>query len=412
MKQLFAVIFFLFTVSIFAQQGTTSPYSFFGIGSLKFKGTIENRSMGGIGILADSIHINVQNPATASQLRLVTYSLAGSYRRTDLKSGDEKQTATTTSLDYLTMGIPMGKVGVNFGLLPFTSSGYKLENTSDDVVTRYEGSGGLNKAFLAVGYELFPGFSLGVDANYNFGNIESVATTVQANIQYGTREINRSSVLGFSFNFGAHYRTTFQNRLEWTASATYTPETGFTSENGRILATLAVLETGTETPIDLRNIDVDNTDFTNPSRFAIGTGIGKSKRWFVGGEFVSQKTSNFVNRTADLGDVEFLDAISFKAGGYYIPNYNAISSYFKRVVYRAGFRFEETGVQVNGEAINEFGISFGVGLPAGRQFSNLNIGFEIGRLGTTNQGLVEETFFNTFISLSLNDKWFEKRYYD
>ena len=173
-----------------------------------------------------------------------------------------------------------------------------------------------------------------------------------------------------------------------------------------------MLETGTESPIDLRNIDVDNTDFTNPSRFAIGTGIGKSKRWFVGGEFVSQKTSNFVNRTADLGDVEFLDAISFKAGGYYIPNYNAISSYFKRVVYRAGFRFEETGVQVNGEAINEFGISFGVGLPAGRQFSNLNIGFEIGRLGTTNQGLVEETFFNTFISLSLNDKWFEKRYYD
>jgi len=412
LKQLFAVTLFLFTATLFAQQGTTSPYSFFGIGSLKFKGTIENRSMGGIGILADSIHINVQNPATASQLRLVTYSLAGSYRRTDLKTSDDKQTATTTSLDYLAMGIPMGKVGVNFGLLPYTSSGYKLQNQSNDVITQYEGSGGLNKAFLAVGYELLPGLSLGVDANYNFGNIESVATTFQEDVEFGTREINRSSVLGFSFNFGAHYKTTFSNRLEWTASATYTPETEFTSENDRILATLLVLTNGTETPIDLRNIDVDNTDFTNPSKIALGTGIGKAKRWFVGAEFVSQKTSNFVNRTADLGEVFFEDAISFKAGGYYIPNYNAISSYFKRVVYRAGFRFEETGVNVNGESINEFGISFGVGLPVGRMFSSLNLGFEVGRLGTTNQGLVEETFFNTFISLSLNDKWFEKRYYD
>jgi len=45
-------------------------------------------------------------------------------------------------------------------------------------------------------------------------------------------------------------------------------------------------------------------------------------------------------------------------------------------------------------------------------FSNVNIGFELGSKGTTKNGLVKENFFNTFISLSLNDKWFEKRYID
>jgi len=75
-------------------------------------------------------------------------------------------------------------------------------------------------------------------------------------------------------------------------------------------------------------------------------------------------------------------------------------------------RYEDTGLVINGEDINEFGISFGVGLPVGKLFSNVNVGFEIGKRGTVNAGLVQENFFNTFISLSLNDKWFIKTLYD
>ena len=41
----------------FAQEGTSSPYSFYGIGDVRFKGTLENRSMAGLSIMPDSIHI-------------------------------------------------------------------------------------------------------------------------------------------------------------------------------------------------------------------------------------------------------------------------------------------------------------------------------------------------------------------
>ena len=73
---------------------------------------------------------------------------------------------------------------------------------------------------------------------------------------------------------------------------------------------------------------------------------------------------------------------------------------------------KETGINLNGQDINEFGISFGVGIPVGRLFSNVNVGFEIGKRGTTDFGLIQENFFNTFISLSFNDRWFDKRYLD
>ena len=72
-------------------------------------------------------------------------------------------------------------------------------------------------------------------------------------------------------------------------------------------------------------------------------------------------------------------------------------------------RLEQTGLVVNNESIEEFGISFGVGIPVGRLFSNANLSFEWGQRGTTASNLVKETFLNVNISLSLNDRWFEKR---
>ncbi|MEM7186767.1 MAG: hypothetical protein AAF466_08925 [Bacteroidota bacterium] len=412
LKRILLAIMLLSAGVAVAQQGTVSPYSFFGIGSLKFKGTVENRAMGGIGVYSDSIHLNIQNPAAIANLGLVNYALAGSHKFDRFKTAEDSQKATTTSLDYLAIGLPMGKFGASFGLLPFTASGYRLQNEDANTITQYEGTGGLNKAFLQVGYQVTPKFSVGVDINYDFGNIENVATATQEGIQYGTRETNRSDLKGFSYNFGAIYKTMLNEQLEFMSTATYTPETNFTSENERILETTLLLPSGTVTPIDRRNIAVADSDFTFPSQLTVGAGIGKPKKWFVGAEYTSQKTSNFTNRTFELENASFEDASKFEFGGFYIPNYNALGSYWKRVVYRAGFRFEETGIVVNNESISEFGISFGVGIPVGRLFSNLNLGFELGQRGTTNAGLVQETFFNTFISLSLNDRWFEKRYYD
>tara|TARA_R100000306_G_scaffold12141_1_gene14136 strand:- start:13945 stop:15201 length:1257 start_codon:yes stop_codon:yes gene_type:complete len=417
LKRIIVTVLVLFIASsAMAQEGTTSPYSFYGIGSLKFKGTAENRMMGGIGVLSDSIHLNLQNPAGVAELRLVNFTVGASHKETRLKTDGDSQNASTTSLDYIAVGIPMGKFGASFGLIPYTSVGYQLQteaqNEAGQSITRYTGTGGINKAFLTLGYQITPKLSFGIDANYNFGNIENKALSAQEDVEFSTREINKSDILGFSFNFGATYKTMVSEELELATSLTYTPETDFTSENTRSLATIVFLGDGSENAVDVRDIPVSDTDFSFPSQLTAGAGIGKPKNWFVGAEYTSQKTSNFTNRTFTLENVEFKDASKYRLGGFYIPNYNGYGSYWERVVYRAGMRFEETGINVNGEDINEFGISFGVGLPVSKSFSNINLGFEVGRRGTKEAGLIQENFFNAFISLSLNDRWFQKRLID
>ena len=74
--------------------------------------------MGGMSTYSDSIHLNLQNPAGLAQLKLVNYSIAGSHKFNTLTTTQESQRATTTTLDYLAIGIPMGKFGGAFGLLP------------------------------------------------------------------------------------------------------------------------------------------------------------------------------------------------------------------------------------------------------------------------------------------------------
>jgi hypothetical protein len=412
LKRIVFAIMLLFSGLSIAQNGTTSPYSFFGIGELKLRGTAENRAMGGTNVFSDSIHLNVQNPAGVANLKLVNFTAGGSYKYVNQQTETESQNATATSLDYLAIGIPMGRFAASFGVLPLTAVGYKFESVTDSTVAQYTGTGGMNRVFLAFGYQVTPKFNLGIDANYNFGNVERKTLITQNDIQLGTREFVKSDLLGFNFTFGAEYRTMVSEDLELTTSATYSPATKYTVKGFRELSSILVSSSGVVVPIDVREETLEHLDVTFPSQVTIGAGIGSPKRWFLGVQYTNLKSSNFEDPGLNFGTVQFVDTNKYRMGGFFIPRYNSFTSYWHRVVYRAGFRYEETGVNVKGEDINEYGISFGVGLPIGKLFSNFNIGIELGSRGTTSEGLVKENFFNTFISLSLNDKWFEKRYID
>jgi len=412
LKRIVFTVMLLISGIILAQNGTTSPYSYFGIGELKFKGTMENRAMGGMSVYSDSIHLNLQNPASLANLRLVNFTLGASYKYVNQKTEDENQNATSTTLDYVAIGIPMGRFSASFGILPFSAVGYRLESDVDGVKSQYSGKGGMNKVFLAAAYKIMPGLNFGIDANYNFGNVEKNVFLSEEDSNLGTRETVKSDLLGFNFNFGAEYRRMLNDYIEFTATATYSPATDFTVKHSKELASVLISPSGSVTDIDVRDIPTEKTEVKFPSQITIGAGIGSPKAWFIGAQYTNLKTSNFNDPTLNVNSATFIDANKYRIGGFFIPNYNSLSSYWHRVVYRAGVRYENNGINVRGEDINEFGISFGVGLPVGRLFSNVNVGFELGTRGTTNNGLVKENFFNTFISLSLNDKWFEKRYID
>lgn len=410
-RQITVGLLLFFSCTVLAQEGTTSPYSYYGIGSLKFRGTVENRAMGGLGVFSDSIHLNLQNPAAYSNLRLVTLSAAVSHVRNTQKTDDGSRSTATTALDYFSLGIPMGKFGMGFGVMPYSTVGYNFYSKQEARVSEYSGNGGLNKTYLSLGYQVTPELSIGIDGHYNFGQIESTTVAQVEGVQYGIRTIDQSKIGGFSFNFGAIYKTMISKDLEFTGSASYMPGMNLNSENTREIATVSILPTGIQT-IDKREVAIADTDFSFPDQFTVGVGISKPKYWGIGLEYTHQQWDKINAEGITYERVSYKNASSFRLGGFFIPEYNSFVNYYKRVSYRAGIRFEQTGLNFDGQDINELGISFGLGMPIGRLFSNVNLGLELGQRGTKSHGLIKENFFNAFLSFSLNDKWFEKRLYN
>ncbi len=417
-KKILIPAFLLLSVISFAQQATSSPYSFYGIGDVKFKGTAENRAMGGLTIFSDSIHLNFQNPASYSKLKLTTFSLGGTYLTTNLTTSSQSENARRTAIDYLAVGLPFGKFGVGFGLLPYSSVGYNIQSntsaTTSPAVTpaeikKYTGSGGLNKVFAGVGYEFSPKLSFGIDFSYNFGKIETYSLRFVEGIQFGSREKNLSDIGGATFTAGVTYNTKISSKLTGFGSLTYSPESILKSTNERNIATIQYSSSGAEIVVDPLDVTVANTSIKLPSKLALGFGIGQNRKWMIGTEITYQQSSDMGNRFNDINNVKFENAIKYNIGGYYIPNYTSFSKYFEKITYRAGLRYENTGLIINNKSINDFEVTAGLGLPIIGVFSNINIGIEYGKRGTTLANLVQENYTNITVGLSLNDKWFQKK---
>jgi len=420
-KKIIVSISLLFSLVSFAQESTSSPYSFYGIGDVRFKGTIENRSMGGMSAIPDSIHLNIMNPAMYSSLKLTSFAIGGTFAANRLKTNTQDEKAQRTTLDYMAVGIPLKKLGIGFGLIPYSAVGYNIRNSvlnnSISTTNYYTGSGGMNKVFFGFGYQLTKKFSFGADVQYNFGKIDTKSIAVQYDadgnqIQYGTREVNSSDISGVNFNTGLSFHSKLYKDISIFSSATYSPQSTLNLANSRKIAIVQVISTTDVAVGDEITIDVANTKLKLPSKFTFGLGVGDAKKWIVGSEFTLQTTSNFGNRFNDINNVSYENAKRFTLGGYYIPNYKSFSNYFDRIVYRGGFRYENTGLIIDNKSIQDAALTLGLGLPLRGTFSNLNVGFELGNRGTKDAGLVREHYMNFSIGLSLNERWFQKRKID
>ncbi len=422
-KIVIAIVCFA-TVGLYAQDGTVSPYSVFGIGDLRTTSTVENQMMGGMGVFTDSIHINLQNPAAYGELGLeqnnkvglVNYTVGISNRQLRLKSFTEEQSSSVTNVDYLALGFSLGKgLGMGFGIMPYSSVGYNLvderQSGSQPLTNVFSGEGGLNRVFYSIGYQFIKDFSIGVTANFNYGTLESERLQQIEDVQFGTFDRRTSRVNGFDFNYAINYTPTIKDKYTLHASARINTQGNLVSKNDRRIGSFSVATGGNieEVSVNLDALNLRNTELKIPTTTTLGLGYGEDLKWFLGAEYSFQGLSSFENSFLGIGNIDYKDASSFAFGGFYTPDRSSFSSYLKRITYRAGLRLDKTGMVVNDVDINNFGITFGLGLPLGQSYSNLNIGFEAGRRGTTRANLIEESYFKINVGLSLNDFWFRKR---
>jgi hypothetical protein len=427
-KKILVAFLLITSLTITAQRTNSSPYSSFGIGDEFSPTTVEQSSMGGIGVAFNHYkYLNFTNPAAYSDLRYTTYAFGMLNNDLTIKNGDVEQKSTATSLSYVAVAFPVGeKAGLSFGIQPVSSVGYSLSNSTLDAdgnateISLFTGDGGVNRVYGSFGIKILKDLSVGIEADYKFGNVENSITNVRENVTLATKNRENTNIRGGSVTFGTQYQKQLKNKLVLNAGASFKFGNDLSVTGTELEYTLSFTGTGAEIPRDIRDeIEITGT-YKLPLKSIFGAGIGEFDKWYVGLEFENQdaiETTGFLNTST--GTFNYGNKNRFSLGGFYLPKINSISSYWERVTYRAGVRFEKTGLLVNGlgnnasfNEIDDFGISFGLGLPL-KQLSTINAGFEFGKRGTATKNLIQENYFNFRLSLSLTDtKWFQKRKID
>ena len=403
----------------YSQKGTNSPYSYYGLGTTRFSGNTENALMGGITAYSDSTRVDVRNPASLGKLLFTTYSLGVAADFRTISTNAESYGTKTTTIDYLSLSFPVyKKIGVSLGLYPYSSVGYKLSSlqTTNGVnqALSFEGNGGLNRVYIATGYEFYKGLRIGASVYFNFGKTDIENLHQVQGATYLTREQSTSSLKGTNFNFGVQYDRKILDKLSLSTTLSYLPKATLTSDNTRTLSTLQYNSQGSLLVKESQSIDLGSnakTELTLPSQLNVGFGVGEELNWFAGFDYTLINNNQYSNPFITSTFVDYKKGYKLSLGGFYLPDYKSFTSYWKRVVYRLGFHYENTGISLKNEDITDFGISFGMSLPV-RGFSNITVGAIYGNKGTLAQNLIKENYIAIKIALTLNDKWFQKSKYN
>jgi len=327
------------------------------------------------------------------------------------------ESADYGSLGYILFGLPITKWWrASFGLIPFSNVGYLVYNEEelDDVgLTRYvyEGDGGLNQFHIGNGFKINEKLSIGINASYIWGVIDRRrrVTFPDSLSMLSTRVDNFDHISDVLFEVGAQYFIPLDNGMEIGTGLVVKPGMKINSTRQYIAQNYFGGANDIELPRD--------TVAYNPSQkgtldFPLGFGGGVSLR--NSNRFLVSMDANWRNweQYKSYGRSDSLqNSFSINMGGEYIPKHNSITSFWHRVRYRVGFRYENTYLNINNTPIKEFGISFGLGFPFTRSKSMLNFAFEFGNRGTVKNDLVQENYFRFTFDLSIYEKWFVKNKY-
>ncbi|MEA3477697.1 MAG: hypothetical protein U9R60_05925 [Bacteroidota bacterium] len=414
--------FLLLTVLGFSQVRISSPYSRYGVGLLR-RGdyNIVLSSMGGISNAIQSpYYINFANPASYSGFDSTSFIFDAGVdtELTTLKSNDVSQQSMYGSLAHVLFGFPITRwCKVSMGVLPFSDVGYNIvqENHSENIgrtLTQYEGTGGINQAYLGAGFSVTKHLSLGFNLIYYFGTMnrfrkvyfpDSLSTYVNSNLE------NKIKVSDLSVNFGAQYKVPLKNDLSLIAGLTFALENKMRAHREYIANTFQGGLGADEFFLDtVAYIPEEKGTILIPAFIGAGLVLEKQNHWLIGADFDFQNWEKF--RIFDYPD-SLENSFEIRVGGQYIPNKKSLNSYWRRMTFRAGARYTQLPLVFRNQQINEFGISFGFSLPLRRSKSTFNFGFEFGRRGTTAEDLVQENFIKFNFGITLYERWFVRRRY-
>jgi len=415
---LVALISSLSIFKSFAQEN--SPYSRYGLGNIKATENVVNLGMGGVAIADDNnLTVNPTNPASFAGLKLTSFQVGVEAISINVKNDSISNRTGSVNLAYVNLAFPLTKkIGISFGLTPQTRAKFGMQQTDSvpgisAVENNYYGGGGTQKLYISAAYK-YKDYSFGFSTGYMFGN---VVNTSESNFTDSLKIIsssisNRTTVGGVFLQLGGLITKPLKDEYKITFGASYLLSQKLNAKNEVYWKSFIGDIAAPDYEFSVDSIVERKGKIVIPSKLSLGLMFSNGEYWKLGVDLI---TSNWKNYRSYNQVDSTTNSWMLKVGGSITPDVNAINQTWKRVTYRAGaytgqdiFRFNETNLPITG-------VTVGLGYPIRRtnlSIGQLNAAFDIGRRGTTKNGLLSEGYTRFTIGVTFNDKWFIPRKYD
>jgi hypothetical protein len=428
-KSIIAALMVAFSMASMAQSGTNSPYSQYGLGVLSDQTSGFNRGMNGLGYgFHEHNQVNFLNPASYASVDSLTFIFdAGiSGQITNFSENGVKVNANNANIEYVVAALKLHKrLGVSFGILPFTNVGYDYSSsanvgpTPDDnsgtvYSNTYSGTGGFHQVYLGFGWKPFKGFAIGVNGSYLWGSYtRSVVNSYSDSYVNTLSKYYSATVNSYKLDFGLQYTAKLSKKDEVTIGLTYSLGHGIGGD-----PECKVISQNAQTSVSDTTVYKSNKGLEIPAIYGAGLMWSHDNRWKVGVDYSLQKWSStsfpqytVVNEVPQYqaSNAVYSDRHKVTVGGEFCPKETG-RKFFQRVHYRLGASYATSYLKIGGQdGPKEYSVSAGFGIPIMNTYNNrslLNISAQW--VHQDSKTFITENSFRINIGLTFNERWFAK----
>lgn len=388
-----------------------SIYSLLGIGDLRQIPNVRAAGMGYTGYaLTSPYYVNTLSPATWTQLERVRLEASLLYEGFNSSNGTQSRYLARADFSGAMLALPIAPrdgIVVAMGFTPYSKVDFDTYTTGEYTDTEdtllysinHKGLGGISKGQLGLSWAPTRNFSVGGSVNYLFGTLEARTTMVPRSTDYAPGTQNEETTMnGVNFTMSA-----LVDKLGDFLPALSPFTLGFAVTTGANLTT-----THRYTYIFVGRYDTTDEQTGRleiPVHIGVGVAYHPADRWLIAADFTSQawSTSEFRGATSPA----LRDALSIGIGFERLPSREPGVPLIDRTAFRLGFLYQATYYNPNGEPINAWAATAGLGIPVSTD-TYLNLAVEYGTRGTLNQGLILDHIFRFSASLTISERWFAR----
>jgi hypothetical protein len=371
-----------------------SLYSRYGIGLLRYRDNVRAIGMGGVSFaINDSVSFYFINPAALTTVNLSRLQGAFRYERANIElSPSGGFLSEEAGVNNLGLAIPIknGQV-LTLGVRPYSAGDFRFTLTQNDTsyTESLQGVGGLSEFYLGFAAKI-GGWQAGIVTDFYFGQIKRIWRLIYLDGDFNNSEdVINNHFTGIGLHLG------LQKQIgDWLVGA------------AAGLPTRLNVETELSTRSSAAEV-IGESKLKLPLWWGAGIGFAPNRHWVLSADYRTQRWSS-VKPEELLGD-RGVDSYDLSLGGEFVPSFDPLSGYLKRVSYRFGGAYRQLLYEDPvSSKVHEWTLNLGLGLPFGRGYSRIDFAVEFGRRGSLTDNVAKENIVLLHAAIIGSERWFQR----